>query len=262
MSENEYIQPALELINVQKHFDGLMAIDDFSLTVPKHVIHGLIGPNGAGKTTLFNIITGVYQSSAGEVRLFGQSLNGKKSHEIANLGIARTFQNIRLFNELTVFENLLTACQKNIHYSLLQSFLHLSAFRREEEIMRQKCYELLKNLGIEQLSDQLAGNLAYGNQRRVEIARALITAPRILLLDEPAAGMNEDESAVLSEIIKRTRNDYNITILVIDHHMDVIIEVCDGITVINFGHLLMTGTPGEIQQNQEVRDAYLGKDED
>jgi branched-chain amino acid transport system ATP-binding protein len=259
---NEHMQPALELINVQKHFDGLMAIDDFSLAVPEHVIHGIIGPNGAGKTTLFNIITGVYQPSSGEIRLFGQKLNGRKTCEIANLGIARTFQNIRLFNELTVFENLLTACQKNISYSLLQSFLHLGDFRREEEIMRQKCHELLKDLGIEQLSDQRAGNLAYGNQRRVEIARALITAPRVLLLDEPAAGMNEDESAVLSEIIKHICNDYNITILLIDHHMDVIIEVCDEITVINFGHLLLTGTPDEVQQNQEVRDAYLGKDED
>ena len=236
-----------------------MATDHVNIQVKPGEIFGIIGPNGAGKTTLFNMITGVYQPSEGEILLYGKSLVGMMPYQIALQGIARTFQNIRLFNDLTVYQNVHIAFQKNITYSLLAGVIKTKKYRDQEKACALKCEELLKSVGLWELREQMANNLPYGVQRRLEIVRALATSPRVLLLDEPAAGMNEDESEKLSQIIRDIRKSYeDIAILVIDHHMDVIMDVCDEITVINFGKQLATGNPEEIQGNQDVIDAYLG----
>lgn len=250
----------LELEHIDKYFGGIVAAKDINIQVVEHEIYGIIGPNGAGKTTLFNMITGMYSPTNGYIRFFGKSITRKKTHEIATMGIARTFQNIRLFGDLTVFQNLLTAYQKKLTYNILQGILRTKAFRTQEKKMRQDCMQYLEDLGLKDLKDQRASNLPYGMQRRLEIARAMVTGPKILLLDEPAAGINEEESQQLSEVIKQIRAKNDITIIIIDHHMDVIMNVCDKISVINFGKLLVTGTPREIQNNSEVKSAYLGVD--
>ena len=250
---------ALEARDVSTRFGGIVATNHVSIQVEKGKIFGIIGPNGAGKTTLFNIITGVYSPTEGKVLLDGEDLTGKQPYQIARAGIARTFQNIRLFNDLTVYSNIHIAYQKNMTYSVLQGVFRTKAYKEQETDCALKCEKLLKSVGLWELRDQLASNLPYGVQRRLEIARALATSPKVLLLDEPAAGMNEQESEELCGIIRDIpRNFEGITILVIDHHMDVIMSVCDEITVINFGKQLATGTPAEIQKNQAVIDAYLG----
>lgn len=250
---------ALEVRDACKRFGGVVATDHVSIKAQCGRIFGIIGPNGAGKTTLFNMITGVYKPTEGDILLFGKSLVGKMPFQIACDGVARTFQNIRLFNDLTVYENVHIAYQKNMTYNLFEGILKTRKCRRQERECAARCEELLKSVGLWELKDQLASNLPYGMQRRLEIVRALATSPKVLLLDEPAAGMNEDESERLSQIIRDIRDRYEgMTILVIDHHMDVIMDVCDEITVINFGKQLATGTPEEIQGNQDVIDAYLG----
>ena len=251
----------LKFEHVVKRFGGITASNDINIDVPKGSIYGIIGPNGAGKTTLFNMVTGVYDCTEGEIRFLDQKINRLPTHIIAQKGIARTFQNIRLFGDLSVYENLLTACQKNISYSLMDGILRTRKCRKQEEEMQKYCNTLLKEVGLYEMRDQRANNLPYGMQRRLEIARALAVRPQIILLDEPAAGMNEEESAQLSEFIRTIRDTKEITVVIIDHHMDVIMSICDKISVLNFGTLLAAGKPWEIQNNPEVISAYLGVDE-
>lgn len=258
MAEQEYI---LQLQNVVKRFGGIMATNNITINVPNGSIYGIIGPNGAGKTTLFNMITGVYNTTEGKILFNGEPINGLPTHRIAEKGISRTFQNIRLFGDLSVYDNLLTACQKNITYSLIDGILRTKKCRSEEKEMGEFCDQLLEEVDLSNLKNQLANNLPYGMQRRLEIARALATRPKLILLDEPAAGMNEEESAQLSDFIRKIRSNKNITVIIIDHHMDVIMSICDVISVLNFGILLAEGEPFMVQNNQEVISAYLGVDE-
>ena len=251
----------LELNNVTKSFGGITAANNINIKVAEQEIYGIIGPNGAGKTTLFNMITGVYNTTEGDVIYDGKKINGMKTHEIAKLGIARTFQNIRLFGDLTVYDNILTACQKNIHYNFFQGILHTKKCKEYENTMVSICNKVLDDVGLTHYKNQKANNLPYGMQRRLEIARALVTNPKLLLLDEPAAGMNEEESDSLSYFIKEIQDKNDITVIIIDHHMDVIMKICDRISVLNFGTLLAEGVPKEIQSNNEVIEAYLGVDE-
>lgn len=257
MVQQEYI---LQLQNVVKSFGGIIAANNITINVPKGSIYGIIGPNGAGKTTLFNIITGVYDTTEGTVLFDGERINGLPIHKIAKKGIARTFQNIRLFEDLSVYENLLTACQKNINYSLIDGLLRTERCRTKELEIAKFCDQLLVEVELDYQRNQLAKNLPYGMQRRLEIARALASRPKLILLDEPAAGMNEEESAQLSDFIRSIRNKKNITVVVIDHHMDVIMSICDRISVLNFGTLLAEDIPENIQNNQKVITAYLGVD--
>ena len=258
MGQREII---LHLEDVVKCFGGITASNHIDIQVPKNSIYGIIGPNGAGKTTLFNMITGVYDTTEGQILFQGSKINGLPTHVIAQKGIARTFQNIRLFGDLSVYDNLLTACQQNISYSLLDGFLRTSKCRKQEKEASAFCEELLKEVGLWEQRNQRASNLPYGMQRRLEIARALATKPQLLLLDEPAAGMNEEESAQLSDFVCPIRDQKGITIVIIDHHMDVIMSICDRMTVLNFGTLLAEGNPDEIQNNPDVIAAYLGVDE-
>lgn len=251
----------MQLQNVVKRFGGITASNNITINVPEGSIYGIIGPNGAGKTTLFNMITGVYDCTEGTVLFEGEKINGLPTHEIAVRGIARTFQNIRLFGDLTVYDNLMTACQKNITYSLLDGILRTKKCQAQERESRAFCDQLLAEVGLSDQRDQKANNLPYGMQRRLEIARALATCPKVILLDEPAAGMNEEESAKLSEFIREIRDKKDVTVVIIDHHMDVIMAICDQISVLNFGTLLAEGRPEEIQNNPDVISAYLGVDE-
>lgn len=258
MAQQKFI---LQLQNVVKRFGGITASNNITINVPEGSIYGIIGPNGAGKTTLFNMITGVYDCTEGTVLFEGEKINGLPTHEIAVRGIARTFQNIRLFGDLTVYDNLMTACQKNITYSLLDGILRTKKCQAQERESRAFCDQLLAEVGLSDQRDQKANNLPYGMQRRLEIARALATCPKVILLDEPAAGMNEEESAKLSEFIREVRDKKDVTVVIIDHHMDVIMAICDQISVLNFGTLLAEGRPEEIQNNPDVISAYLGVDE-
>ena len=258
MAQQKFI---LQLQNVVKRFGGITASNNITINVPEGSIYGIIGPNGAGKTTLFNMITGVYDCTEGTVLFEGEKINGLPTHEIAVRGIARTFQNIRLFGDLTVYDNLMTACQKKITYSLLDGILRTKKCQAQERESRAFCDQLLAEVGLSDQRDQKANNLPYGMQRRLEIARALATCPKVILLDEPAAGMNEEESAKLSEFIREIRDKKDVTVVIIDHHMDVIMAICDQISVLNFGTLLAEGRPEEIQNNPDVISAYLGVDE-
>lgn len=256
MLNNTY---ALEIREAVKRFGGIVATDNVNIQVKHGEIFGIIGPNGAGKTTLFNMITGVYAPTKGDILLEGKSIVGMLPNKISEAGIARTFQNIRLFNDLSVYENIHIAYQNNMNYNLFDGILKNKRYKKQEQDCSQICETLLRGVGLWEMRDQIASNLPYGQQRRLEIARALATSPKVLLLDEPAAGMNEDESSRLTQIIRDIRDKHdNLTILIIDHHMDVIMDVCDTITVINFGKQLATGTPEEIQNNPQVIEAYLG----
>lgn len=251
----------LQLNHVVKCFGGIVASNDININVEAGMIYGIIGPNGAGKTTLFNMITGVYDTTEGEVIFNGEKINGLQTHVIAEKGVARTFQNIRLFGDLTVYENLVTACQKNITYSFFDGLFKTKKYKRQEQETAEFCMGILKEVGLEEQKDQKANNLPYGMQRRLEIARSMATKPKLILLDEPAAGMNEDESVKLSEFIKEMKKNNDVTIVIIDHHMDVIMNICDRIAVLNFGTMLAEGVGEEIQNNPEVIAAYLGVDE-
>lgn len=251
----------LSLKNVTKKFGGLTAVDNVSFDIEQGEIFGLIGPNGAGKTTIFNLITSIYSISEGEIFFYENKLEGLKPFEIANMGITRTFQNIRLFKKLTAYDNVLTACHKTADYNLLRPIIRFGVFKHQEKDLNVKTSELLKLMGLWSYRDIVASNLPYGLQRKLEIARALALNPKLLLLDEPAAGMNPEETMQLMELIREIREKFDLTVLIIEHHMDLIMGVCDRIFVLNFGIPLALGTPKEIQDDKKVVEAYLGKEE-
>ncbi len=252
----------LSLNNVTKQFGGLTAVDKVSFNIEQGEIFGLIGPNGAGKTTIFNLITSIYDITEGDISFNGKSLNRMRPFEIANMGITRTFQNIRLFKKLTAYDNVLTACNKSADYSLVSSIARTGKFKLQEKNLNEKTEDLLKLMGLWDYRSIVASNLPYGLQRKLEIARALALEPKLLLLDEPAAGMNPEETIQLMELIREIRDKFNLTVLIIEHHMDLIMGVCNRIFVLNFGIPLALGTPEEIQEDKKVIEAYLGKEED
>jgi len=251
----------LSLRHLTKRFGGLTAVGDVSFDIEEGEIFGLIGPNGAGKTTIFNLITAIYSITEGEVYFLGKKLQGYKPFEIANMGITRTFQNIRLFKKLTTYDNVLTACHKSADYSIISSIIRIGKYKTQEKHLHDKTENLLKLMGLWDYRDIVASNLPYGLQRKLEIARALALDPKLLLLDEPAAGMNPEETMQLMSLIKEIRDKFNLTVLLIEHHMDLIMGVCDRMIVLNFGTTLAIGTPKEIQGDKRVIEAYLGKEE-
>ena len=248
----------LDVKNLTKNFGGLTAVGDVSLELNDGELVGLIGPNGAGKTTLFNLLTGVYEPSEGTITLDGHLLNGKQPYKIAALGLGRTFQNIRLFKDLTVLDNVLIAFSNHHKQHVFASFLRLPVFYKNEAELREKALELLKIFDLDGEAETLAKNLAYGQQRRLEIVRALATEPKILFLDEPAAGMNPQETAELTELIRRIKNEFQITIMLIEHDMSLVMEVTERIYVLEYGRLIAHGTPDEIKNDKRVIEAYLG----
>ncbi|MFC4803790.1 ABC transporter ATP-binding protein [Filifactor villosus] len=252
----------LSLKNVTKRFGGLTAVDTVNFEIQQGEIYGLIGPNGAGKTTIFNLITGVYDITEGEIKFHDKVLNGKKPFQIAELGVTRTFQNIRLFKKLTTYDNVLTACHRSANYGFFDTLVRNKKFRAQEKELREKTRSLLELMGLWEYRDMVSSNLPYGLQRKLEIARALALDPALLLLDEPAAGMNPEETISLMELIREIRDRFNLTVLVIEHHMDLIMGVCDRIYVLNFGKPLAEGTPEQIQNDPHVVEAYLGKVDD
>lgn len=253
---------SIELKNVTKIYEGFKALDALNLTVPSGSVYGLIGPNGAGKTTAFNMITGVYTPTEGSVTLLGRNITGMRPDRIAHAGIARTFQNIRLFKALTVLDNVMIAQHLRLTSSWVGSVLRFPRYRREEQHAYERARELLTYMGLWDVRNEISSSLPYGMQRKLEIARALATQPSLLLLDEPAAGMNPAESAELTELIRGIRDRYHLTVLLIEHHMDVVMDISDRIYVLNYGGLIAEGTPSEIQQNDDVIRAYLGGNED
>ncbi|MCX7653538.1 MAG: ABC transporter ATP-binding protein [Fervidobacterium sp.] len=253
----------LKMEHVTKRFGGLVAVSDFNLDLKEGELLGLIGPNGAGKTTVFNLITHVFPVSEGKMEFYGQDITKLNTDKIIRLGVARTFQNIRLFSNMTVKENIMTAFHAHLKSDLFTSIFFLPKYQREEEYIKDKTWELMKEVGIEHLADYKSSSLPYGLQRKLEIARALATNPKLLLLDEPAAGMNPDETLELNQLILRIRDKYKLTIIVIEHDMKVIMNICERIIVLDHGVTIAEGTPEEIQKNPLVIKAYLGAgDED
>lgn len=251
----------LELKNITKNFGGISALTDVSFKINKGEIFGLIGPNGAGKTTMFNVITNMFLPTSGEINFLGEKISGIKPHKITDKGICRTFQNIRLFSQMTVLENVLVGGHCRSKSGVLSSVFRTKSQRNEEESTHKIATELLQLVGLSSYEEVIAENLAYGQQRRLEIARALSSNPSLLLLDEPAAGMNETETENLFDLIKKVQQR-GVTVLVIEHDMPFVMKLCDRIAVLNFGKKLAEGTPQEIQNNQEVIEAYLGSEED
>ncbi|MBQ9135441.1 MAG: ABC transporter ATP-binding protein [Lachnospiraceae bacterium] len=249
----------LEVQNLGISFGGLRAVDDFNLTIEKGCLYGLIGPNGAGKTTVFNLLTGVYKPNVGIIKLDGKDITGRKNIEINKAGIARTFQNIRLFKELSVLDNVKVGLHNRYHYNTLAGIFRLPSYRKVEAQMNAEAIELLKVFGLEEEKDFLASNLPYGKQRKLEIARALATNPKLLLLDEPAAGMNPNETQELMDTIRFVREKFDMTILLIEHDMKLVSGICEKLTVLNFGRVLCQGETAEVLQNPEVVKAYLGE---
>lgn len=248
----------LEVKNLTKNFGGLTAVGDVNIELGASELVGLIGPNGAGKTTLFNLLTGVYEPSEGTVSLDGKILNGMPTYKIAAAGLSRTFQNIRLFKDLSVLENVLIAMGTRKKSKLIESFLRLPGYYKQEAEMKKEALELLAIFDLDVKHDSLAKNLPYGEQRRLEIVRALATQPKILFLDEPAAGMNLQETAELTALIKQIQQQFNITILLIEHDMSLVMNVTERIYVLEYGRLIAHGTPDEIKHNKRVIEAYLG----
>lgn len=248
----------LEAKALTRRFGGLVAVNNVSFTVNKHEIFGLIGPNGAGKTTLFNLITGLLQPSSGETIYQGEDISQLRPHQIAAKGIARTFQNIRLFGELSALENIIIARHIHIKSNLFNGILALTKANIEEQQNQQKALELLQLVGLSDRAQEKAKNFSYGDQRRLEIARALALAPQILLLDEPAAGMNPSEKHLLSDFIRQVRDTFNLTIIIIEHHVPLVMGLCDRIAVLDFGQLIALGEPAIVRNDPAVIEAYLG----
>src|SRR5574344_1150122 len=254
--------PVLDVRNLGIDFGGLTAVDSFSVSLGPTEICGLIGPNGAGKTTIFNLLTGVYQPTRGSVMINGIDIKGMPTYKVNKLGIARTFQNIRLFTDMTVLDNVKVGMHNEMKCSFLSSVLRLPSYYKAEKKANTKAMELLDFMGLTDVADQKAGSLPYGVQRRLEIVRALATNPSIILLDEPAAGMNPSETTELMHQIRRIRDTFHIAIFLIEHDMNLVMNVCEAIAVVNYGRLIAKGTPEEIRANPAVIEAYLGKEED
>ena len=251
--------PIIDVCNLGIKFGGLQALDDFNVQVANREIVGLIGPNGAGKTTVFNLLTNVYSPSRGTIHLTGKSTKGKSTHEVTQFGIARTFQNIRLFKNVSVLENVMTAFHNAMDYSMFSAILRLPSYRKQEKAARKLALELLDVFDLREMADTLAGSLPYGAQRKLEIARALATNPKVLLLDEPAAGMNPSETSELMMTIKDIRDKFDIAIILIEHDMNLVMGICERILVLNYGLIIAQGKPEEIKNNPIVIEAYLGQ---
>ncbi len=251
--------PVLQTVRLTKAFGGLRAVNEFDLTVQRGELAGLIGPNGAGKTTVFNMISGLYVPTSGDIRFEGESIVGLEPHEVTQAGIGRTFQNIRLFPNLTVLDNVRIAYHPHAGYSMFDALLRTRRFEAKERELTERARDFLAIFHLDRYQDELAKNLPYGEQRRVEIARALACAPRLLLLDEPAAGMNPGEIVTLMELIHFIRDRFNLTILLIEHQMRLVMGICERITVMDFGEVIARGTAEEIQNDPRVIEAYLGR---
>ncbi|HMP90521.1 MAG TPA: ABC transporter ATP-binding protein [Kiritimatiellia bacterium] len=249
---------SLHISGITKYFGGLVAIDNLSLEIAPGNIFSVIGPNGAGKTTLFNVLTGVYQPDAGTISWQERTISGLAPEWIARRGVARTFQNIRLFSAMTVYENVLVAQHTRIRYNFVDAIVRTRRFSRQENRASLKVMDLLAYFGFENRTEELARNLPYGDQRKLEIARALATEPTLLLLDEPAAGMNPQETIILRDLIKKIRDDFNLTILLIEHHMNMVMTLSDRVAVLDYGKKIAEGNPSEIRNSPEVIEAYLG----
>ncbi len=257
--------PALPLLDVDSigiTFGGLKAVQGLSLRIPQGGLHGLIGPNGAGKTTAFNLLTGVYRPQTGRITLAGKRIDGLRPHEIAHAGLSRTFQNIRLFGELSVQDNVRVACHLRGSHSLLGTLLRLPAHEAQERRVLTRAHDLLKLFNLDDRAHEQAKNLPYGDQRRLEIVRAMATDPKVLLLDEPAAGMNPQEKKSLAASIRRIRDDFGLTILLIEHDMGLVMDICEHITVLDYGQTIAADSPKAVQSNPKVIEAYLGEPAD
>ncbi|OQA10955.1 MAG: Lipopolysaccharide export system ATP-binding protein LptB [Firmicutes bacterium ADurb.Bin373] len=250
----------MEISKLDKSFGGLSAVQDFNFQIDENELVGLIGPNGAGKTTVFNLITGVYKPDNGCIMFKGENLVGMAPYTICAKGVARTFQNIRLFNDLSVLDNVKIATHKNVPYGLMSAILRTPGFYRGEEEIETEALKYLEIFNLKNKKDELAKNLPYGEQRRIEIVRALATRPLLLILDEPAAGMNPQETQELMELIRYIRHEFNLTILLIEHDMSLVMGVCERLYVLDYGQIIAEGTPSEIRSNKRVIEAYLGED--